>query len=137
MKIVKRPESTLNTDYVERLVEDYKKAREALATFEKRTNDIKKELSELVVEHGIADDKGSLWMEVGDFKLKRERRVSRFLDIEGATAWAKENNFWYAVVETVEQFSEDKFLKLGWENDDIAEAINAFYIEKETWAFKA
>jgi hypothetical protein len=32
---------------------------------------------------------------------------------------------------------EDKLLALAWENEDIAETVQDFYVEKETWAFKA
>lgn len=138
MKVIKRPETPEpNTAYIEKLVDEYKKSKEAMAAFEKRTNDMKKELSELVITHGIADDKGNLWMEVGDLKLKRERRLSRSLDVQGATAWAEENGYWDEVKEVVEHLSEDKLLGLAWNNKDLEEVIQSFYIEKEVWAFKA
>jgi hypothetical protein len=135
-RIVKRQEE-LNTEYVERLVKEYKDSKKVLEDIEKRTNGLKKELNDYVQEYGMEDDKGHLWLSVGDTKLKRERRVSRSLDLSGARAWAEENGHWDDVKEIVETLSEDKLLNLAWVNKDLEETIQSFYIEKETWAFKA
>ena len=135
-RIVKRQEE-LNTEYVERLVKEYKDSKKVLEDIEKRTNGLKKELNDYVQEYGMEDDKGHLWLSVGDAKLKRERRVSRSLDLAGARAWAEENGHWDDVKEIVETLSEDKLLNLAWVNKDLEETIQSFYIEKETWAFKA
>jgi hypothetical protein len=89
------------------------------------------------VAYGMEDDKGHLWLSVGDAKLKRERRVSRSLDLDSARAWAEENGHWDDIKEVVEVLSEDKLLNLAWVNKDLEETIQSFYIEKETWAFKA
>jgi hypothetical protein len=37
----------------------------------------------------------------------------------------------------VEVLSEDKLLGLAWNDEEIAKQIQTFYIEKESWAFKA
>lgn len=135
MRVVKR-ESQIDQDYVERLVNDYKKSKELQEQLEKRTNDMKKELSKLVEDNGVVDDKGHLWLEVGDLKLKRERRVSRSLDAQSVETWAKENGHWDDIKKTIEVLDEDLLVGLAWDNEELAETIQGFYIEKEIWAFK-
>ena len=136
-RIVKRQDSTeLNTEYVERLAEEYKKSKQVLEDIEKRTNSLKKELTDIIIEHGVADDKGHVWVQIGDLKLKRERRVSRSFDTNSAREWAEENGYWDEVKEVVEVISEDKMLGLAWSNKDLSETIQGFYVEKESWAFK-
>lgn len=138
MRVVPRPDqSVLDKNYIKRVAEDYKKAKEAQEQFEKRTNALKKELSEIVDTYGTVDDKGNRWLELDDIKLKRERRIQRSLDSSGAEQWAKENGLWDEVKEIIEVLSEDKLLGLAWDRQDLEDTIQAFYIEKEIWAFKA
>lgn len=138
MRVVSRPnEPSLDTTYLKRVVEDYKKAKEAQEQFEKRTSALKKELSEAVEKYGIPDDKGNRWLELDDIKLKRERRIQRSLDSAGAEQWAKENGLWDEVKEVIEVLSEDRLLGLAWDRQDLEGTIQSFYIEKEIWAFKA
>ena len=94
-------------------------------------------MSDIVDNAGVADNNGHLWLEVGDIKLKRERRVMKSFDSASAEAWAKATNKWDDVKEVVEVLSEDKLLGLAWNDEDIAKQIQTFYIEKESWAFKA
>jgi len=136
-RIVKRESAQPDLTYLRRLTEDYKKSKEAQEQFEKRTNNIKKELSDAVVQMGTPDDKGNIWLDLGDIKLKRERRISRSLDTESAIQWAQKSGLWDEVKEIIEVLSEDKLLGLAWERKELEETIQAFYIEKETWAFKA
>ena len=135
-RVVKRQEE-LNVEYVERLTEEYKKTKKVLEDFETRANSLKKELNDIVLEHGVADDKGHLWVQVGDVKLKRERRVTLSFDSESAKEWAQETNHWDEIKEIVEVISEDKLLGLAWTNKELEETIQGFYKEKESWAFKA
>lgn len=138
MRVVKREEQEQpDTAYLERLAEEYKKSKDTLAVIEKRTNDIKKELSVAVEKFGDADDKGHLWLTVGDTVLKREKRVSRSFDATSAEGWAKEKGIWDDVKDVVEVMSEDKLLGLAWSDKSLEEIIMSFYIEKESWAFKA
>lgn len=138
MRVVKREEQQQpDTAYLERLAEEYKKSKETLAIIEKRTNDMKKELSNAVENFGSQDDKGHLWLTVGDLQLKREKRVSRSFDAQSAEQWARDNGYWDDIKEVVEVLSEDKILGLAWSNKELEDTIMSFYIEKESWAFKA
>jgi hypothetical protein len=126
----------MEEEYVARLVEDFKKSKEAIETLEKRQNEMKKELSALVDTNGYEDDKGHRWLEIGGYELKRERRVSRVFDSHSAEFWARENGYWEKIMEVREVISEDKLLGLAWSNPELSEIIQKFYSEKESWAFK-
>lgn len=138
MRVVKREEPAQpDNAYLERLAEEYKKSKDTLALIEKRTNDMKKELSVAVEQFGTPDDKGHLWLTVGDLNLKREKRVSRSFDATAAENWAKEKGLWDDVKDVIEVMSEDKLLGLAWSDKSLEETIMTFYVEKESWAFKA
>ena len=124
-------------DYYERLAQEFKKSKEAIDMLTKRQNDMKAELIEAVKDQGYEDDKGHKWFKVGDIELKYERRISRSFNEGGAENWARETGRWDDLKRIVELLDEDKLLALAWENNDVAETIQEFYVEKETWAFKA
>ena len=122
--------------YTLRLVEEYKSAKLLAVSSKARAAALKKELSDLVDAEGYEGDNGHLWYEVGDYKLKRERRVSKSFDLEECEQWARSTGLWDEVKEVVESVSEDKVLALAWDDLEVREAIERFYKEKETWAFK-
>jgi hypothetical protein len=138
MRVVKRQDQTKpDESYIKRLVEEFKNEKAFVEEREKRLTSLKKELSEYVDSNGIADHNGHLWVKIDDIEIKRERRVSRSFNSAKAREWAEENGFWDQVSETIVTLSEDKMLALAWENKDLAPIIQAFYEEKESWAFKA
>jgi chemotaxis regulatin CheY-phosphate phosphatase CheZ len=135
-RVVKRTEN-FDASYIERLAEDYKKSKEFLADIEKRTNAIKKELSDVVDANGVPDEKGNVWLRIGDLALKREKRITRSLDHQSAEDWARANGHWDDIKQVIEVLDEDKLLALAWDNSDLEDTIQGFYVEKEVWAFKA
>lgn len=139
MATVKRekPEQQFDEAHTARLIEEFKKSKETLDILEKRQNEMKKQLMDLVIAHGYEDDKGHQWLKVGDTELKRERRVSRSFNSAAAEAWAKANGHWDAVKEVIEVVSEEKVLGLAWSDKELSDVVGDFYAEKETWAFKA
>jgi Cu2+-containing amine oxidase len=137
-KIVREaPASEFDEAYTRRLVEDYKNHKSMLEQTQKRADALKAELTEMLVAYGNPDEKGNIWIDLGDVELKRERRVSKSFNSSAAEAWAKENGYWDTVKEVVEVLSEDKLLGLAWNSEDIQEKVKTFYVEKETWALKA
>lgn len=124
-------------DYYERLAQEFKKSKEAIDMLTKRQNEMKSELTEAIKQQGFEDDKGHMWLNTGSLELKYERRVSRSLDVAAAEKWARELGIWDKLKETVERLDEDKLLALAWNDKQYEEDILAFYVEKETWAFKA
>jgi hypothetical protein len=122
--------------YLRRLALEFSKAKEFAEKAAEHANYLKKLLSEAVDSQGDPDEKGNRWISIDGFDLKRERRVSRSLDVSRATEWAHANDHWTAVSEVVEQLSEDRLLTLAWERQDLASEVSALYSEKEVWAFK-
>jgi hypothetical protein len=137
-KIVREtPASEFDEAYARRVVEDFKNHKSMLDQTQKRTDALKAELTEMLVAHGKPDEKGNIWIDLGDLELKRERRVSKSFNTSAAEAWAKENGHWDTVREVIEVLSEDKLLGLAWNDEAIQEKVKTFYVEKETWALKA
>lgn len=127
----------LNKDYAKRMVEEYRKYKSAIDHMQKQLDGFKAEITEIVVKHGQPDEKGNIWVDLGDIEIKRERRVSRSFNADAAEAWAKQNGYWDVVKEVIEVLSEDKLLGLAWNDADIQDTIKSFYAEKEVWALKA
>ena len=137
-KIVREtPASDFNEAHTRRVVEDYKNHKSMLDQTQKRTDALKAELTEMLVTYGKPDEKGNIWIDLGDLELKRERRISKSFNTSAAEAWAKENGHWDTVREVIEVLSEDKLLGLAWNDEAIQEKVKTFYVEKETWALKA
>ena len=137
-KIVREtPASEFDEAYARRVVEDFKNHKSMLDQTQKRTDALKAELTEMLIAHGNPDEKGNIWIDLGDVELKRERRVSKSFNASAAEAWAKENGHWDTVKEVIEVLSEDKLLGLAWNDENIQEKVKTFYVEKETWALKA
>jgi len=126
----------LDAVYVGKLAEEFKKSKEALAVIETRTNALKKELSDIVDTYGAPDDSGNKWVRIDDLQLKRERRVSRTLNLEAVREWAEANGHWDAIKQVIEVVDEDKLLGLAWNDEDVADQIEKMYVVKEVWAFK-
>lgn len=131
-------EDTKKTDdYFVRVLADFKSAKDAVDSFTKRQNALKAELVEALKERGYEDDKGHLWWNLEGSELKYERRVSRSLNSEAAEQWARELGIWDDLKELVERLDEDKLLGYAWNHKESEETIQGFYVEKESWAFKA
>jgi hypothetical protein len=124
-------------DYYERLAQEFKKSKEGIDALTKRQNEMKAELVKAIQENGYEDDKGHLWYQAGSMELKYERRVSRSLNSEAAEQWARELGIWDDLKETVERLDEDKLLGYAWNHKEVEDTIQGFYVEKESWAFKA
>ena len=136
-KIVREtPASDFDKQHTRMLVDEYKNHKHMLEMTQKRVDALKADLTQMLLDYGQPDEKGNLWIDMGDLEFKRERRVSKSFNANAAEAWAKENGHWDTVREVVEVLSEDKLLGLAWNNDAIQETIKTFYVEKETWALK-
>jgi len=123
--------------YYTKMVEEFVSQKKLLSQLEARVDKLKKELSTVVEQHGTPDDSGHIWLNVGGHELKRERRVSKTFNVGTAEEWAKENGLWDDVKEVVERLSEDKLLAVAWNDKSLLPTVQSFYVEKETWAFKA
>lgn len=124
-------------EYYARLAQEFRKTKETIDALTKRQNEMKTELVTALKENGDADDKGHIWWTLDGKEIKYERRMSRSLNMQAAEAWARENGLWDDLKEIVEILSEDKLLGYAWNHKELEETIQAFYEEKESWAFKA
>lgn len=121
---------------LDRLVTEYQDLKNLVDKYTSRLNSLKKELSDQVDTFGHEDEKGSKWLPIGNFQLKRERRASVSFDLQTAEVWAKNNDVWDKVSETIEVISEDKVLSLAWSDASFKKEIDDMYTTKESWAFK-
>lgn len=122
--------------FLARLADEYALAKAFAEKATARADELKTELAKLTDELGQQDHKGNLWLKAGRYELKRERRVSRNLDLSQAETWAREKGVWSEVSETREVLNEDLLLAWAWDHSDEEEHIQSLYKEKEVWAFK-
>lgn len=138
MPTIVRQEPTPSEDsYLQKLVEEYLKAKTFSDSAARRTDELKAELSNMVDNEGYSDHKGSKWIETkSGIQLKRERRVSVSLDQVSARAWAESNDLWDQISVTVQMLDEDALATVAWEHPELQSEIQELYSEKENWAFK-
>ena len=114
-KIIRQEPTPSEDNYIQRLTEEYLKAKNFSDLATARTDELKKELSALVDTEGYADHKGSKWIETkGGIQLKRERRVSVSLSHELAREWAEKNDLWDQISVTVQMLDEDALATVAW-----------------------
>ena len=136
-KIIRQEPTPSEDNYIQRLTEEYLKAKNFSDLATARTDELKKELSALVDTEGYADHKGSKWIETkGGIQLKRERRVSVSLSHELAREWAEKNDLCDQISVTVQMLDEDALATVAWEHQQMQSEIQELYSEKESWAFK-
>lgn len=136
MDNIDKPASKMTVSDLDRLVTEYQDLKNLVDKYTARLNSLKKELSDQVDNFGHADEKGSKWLPIGNFQLKRERRASVSFDTTTAEVWAKNKDLWDKVSETIEVLSEDKMLSLAWVDPSLKKEIDEMYTTKESWAFK-
>ena len=101
---------------------------------------IKKDLSALVEEQGDTDEDGSQWLnlpaEVDDIaSLKRERRVSRSLNLERAIALLEGKGLADRVVIQTPGIDEEELMACVYEDLLTADEVDGMYDTKITYAF--
>lgn len=118
----------------ETALREFRKAQDLLKAANERVLTLKTALVDYIHAYGEPDDKGNLWVELDSgAKLKHEKRTSQVLDTDLAEKLAKK--YKVDVTETIEVFSEDKFLAAGYEKKIPDAAVQDCYTERVTWAF--
>jgi len=136
-KIIRQSPEPTDGAYLSRLVDEYIKAKEFSDAAVKRTEEMKKELSNIVDIDGYTDHIGHKWIEVASgVQLKRERRVSVNLDQSEAQDWAIKNDLWDEISIPIRVLDEDALATVAVEHPELQGEIQRLYKEKETWAFK-
>lgn len=123
---------------IEKLVEEYRNAKEFAKQAGERERTLKEMLRERVETEGTPDDKGSLWLEIegvdGVSAVKNERRVSNLFDQDAAREWCEDHDI--DCTETVTVWSQDKFWALVFSKKIPKAVANRFKKESESWALK-
>jgi len=128
--------SKIEKGMVERLVQEYRAAKEFSDKATARTDSLKKELLAMVSEHGVPDDRGHKWLPGVNTQVKHERRVSRSFDLGAAEEWAEQLGILEEVQETIVTITENAVLTYCWDHQEHQDTLASFYVEKESWAFK-
>lgn len=128
--------SSVEKGAVERLIQEYRAAKEFSDKTAARTDALKKELIAMVIEHGVPDDRGHKWLPGINTQVKHERRVSRSFDLDAAEEWAEKLGILDEVQETITTITENAVLSYCWDHQEHQETLSGFYTEKESWAFK-
>lgn len=130
----------LSEEDLPRFVEEYLNEKNAAEAMTARVNEKKAALMAYVEEHGEADDKGSLFVDIegveGLSALKKERRVGQKLDADKAEKWLRKNGMWEKYSETIEQLDEDAFMAAGYDGSISPRTFDSFMVTSESWAFK-
>lgn len=128
--------SSLEKVVVEKLIQEYRAAKEFSDKTAARTESLKKELLAMVIEQGAPDDRGHKWLPGINSQVKHERRVSRSFDLGAAEEWAEELGILEEVQETIVTVTENAVLAYCWDHQEHQETLAGFYTERESWAFK-
>lgn len=140
-KIIRRRGIALN---VRQLVRQWLLADDAQKEFSGQATKMKDQLKDILAEDGEADENGHRWIDFSDDPvegrieaIKRERRVSRTLDLAKAERFLKDKGWWETCTETVTQvvINEDAILARSFQGDMTEEELEALYIVTETFAF--
>lgn len=121
---------------VERLAEEYQRAKDFEEKAKAHTASLRESLVAALQESGDADDRGNIWLDGGRFRVKYERRVSTTLEVDKVEVWARENDLWDAVTETVVMVDDNKLARLAFERPELAPVLSEFYRQRESWALK-
>lgn len=131
---------TLTESGLVRLVADYLDTKAATEEFGKRLRKIKDRLAAYVDESGTADEKGNLWVELPESApaptIKREKRVSRFLDEEAAEKFLKRKRLYSECTTTITVLDEEKILHAHYTGKITEDELDALYGENVVWALK-
>ncbi len=100
-----------------------------------RSNELKKRLTESVEELGKVDDRGHTILEIDGTKLTKQRKVSKTLDVDIATAILKEKNIYEECVEMVPVLQDNEILARVYTGDLTEQDIDTMFPSKVSYAF--
>lgn len=100
-----------------------------------RSNELKKRLTESVETLGEVDDRGHTILEIDGTKLTKQRKVSKTLDIDIATALLTEKNLYEKCVEMVPVLQDNEILACVYTGELTEEDIDTMFPAKVSYAF--
>lgn len=140
-RVIAKPTRAVSTEQLPRYVEEYLKERDAAATMQKRVDEKKANIVEVLIADGYTDDKGSRFVDVGIpgcSAVKHERRVRTVLDEEKALAWIKKHKpaLYDSCTKTITVLDEEALLAAAYEGKIAEKTLKSFYEQSESFAFK-
>jgi hypothetical protein len=129
------PEETL-----QQRVRAFVRLKNTVKALTEQQDTIKKGLASLVETNGDVDEDGSQWLNLpaeveGYNSLKRERRVSRTLDMDAAERLLREKGLYDECIVMAPTVDEDALMTALVQDRLTAEDIDTIYTTKVTYAF--
>lgn len=124
---------------VERIVEEYVRVKGAVDSMSARAEELKKMLSNVLMQQGDEDEKGNRWMNAGRFLLQRQRRQKPpSFNKDAAEKWAKKNGLWDDLKKVIvtEEVDEDALVGYVFLHPEHEDSLRDLYtVPEPTWAF--
>jgi hypothetical protein len=94
-------------------------------------------LIEVVVDHGVVDEKGHVWLQAPGVGIaKRELRSKNVFDEQFAEQWLKENGLWEQCSTTITVVDEDAVLARIYDATIPKDVEQRMYTTQAVYAFK-
>lgn len=125
----------MEIESVKQTLRQYLALKEETDLLVTRSNELKKRLTEDVEALGKVDDRGHIILEIDNVKLTKQRKVSKPLDIDIATALLKEKNIYEKCVEMVPVLQDNEILACVYTGELTESDIDTMFPAKVSYAF--
>lgn len=125
----------MDIESVKQTLRQYLALKEETDLLVTRSNELKKRLTEDVEALGKVDDRGHIILEIDNVKLTKQRKVSKPLDIDIATALLKEKNIYEKCVEMVPVLQDNEILACVYTGELTESDIDTMFPAKVSYAF--
>lgn len=125
----------MDIESVKQTLRQYLALKEETDLLVTRSNELKKRLTEDVEALGKVDDRGHTILEIDNVKLTKQRKVSKPLDIDIATALLKEKNIYEKCVEMVPVLQDNEILACVYTGELTESDIDTMFPAKVSYAF--
>lgn len=132
--------SDLDIKQLKDTVRQYVVIKDEITNLTNRQNSLKKQLQDLIKEHGEVDSRGHIVLEVNDevsgiTSIKQQRRVSKSLDMDVAENIIEDKNLEDSCIVMVPTIDEEAIMAAFYAGKLTEADIDAMFPEKVTYAF--
>lgn len=132
--------SDLDIEQLKATVRQYAVIKDEISNLTTRQNSLKKQLQDLIKEHGETDARGHIVLQVNDevsgiTEIKNQRRVSKSLDMDVAENIIEDKGLEEKCIVMVPVIDEDAIMAAFYEGKLTEADIDAMFPEKITYAF--
>lgn len=125
----------MDIESVKQTLRQYLAIKAETDLLETRASELKKRLTENVEELGKVDDRGHVILELDGVKLTKQRKVSKNLNVDIATAVLKEKNIYEKCVEMVPVLQDNEILACVYTGELTESDIDTMFPSKVSYAF--